>query len=104
MLSLLIIIKKTERLSFNFLLMRAIMENRDDVKSFYEFDDANNEIVFHRHDMPTPWMNYLTNGVFYTMISQAGGNLSWYKSPAIGVSVVMVSLIYQLINKAYSSI
>lgn len=59
------------------------MENRDDVKSFYEFDDANNEIVFHRHDMPTPWMNYLTNGVFYTMISQAGGNLSWYKSPAI---------------------
>ena len=38
------------------------MENRDDVKSFYEFDDANNEIVFHHHDMPTPWMNYLTNG------------------------------------------
>lgn len=59
------------------------MENRDDVKSFYEFDDTNNEIVFHRHDMPTPWMNYLTNGVLYTMISQAGGNLSWYKSPAI---------------------
>ena len=33
--------------------------------------------------MPTPWMNYLTNGTFFTMISQAGGNLSWYKAPGI---------------------
>jgi len=33
--------------------------------------------------MPSPWMNYLTNGEMFTMISQAGGNLSWYKSPQI---------------------
>ena len=51
--------------------------------SFYYFDDKNREIVFKRHDMPTPWMNYLTNGTFFTMISQAGGNLSWYKAPGI---------------------
>ena len=50
-------------------------------QSFYTFDDANKEIVFHRHDMPSPWMNYLTNGTMFTMMSQAGGNLSWYKSP-----------------------
>ena len=59
------------------------MKPRDDKKSFYEFDDVNNEIVFYRHDMPTPWMNYLTNGEFFTMISHAGGNLSWYKSSEI---------------------
>ena len=43
----------------------------------------NREIIFKRHDMPSPWMNYLTNGEMFTMISQAGGNLSWYKSPQI---------------------
>ena len=51
--------------------------------SFYQFDDKNCEIIFKRHDMPSPWMNYLTNGEMFTMISQAGGNLSWYKSPQI---------------------
>lgn len=52
-------------------------------ESFYQFDDTNNEIIFYRHDMPSPWMNYLTNGEFFTMMSQAGGCLSWYKSPQI---------------------
>ena len=52
-------------------------------ETFYRFDDENREIVFLRHDMPSPWMNYLTNGEMFTMISQAGGNLSWYKSPQI---------------------
>ena len=48
-------------------------------KGYYEFDDLNKEVVFKRYDMPSPWMNFLTNGEFFTMISQAGGNLSWYK-------------------------
>ncbi len=30
--------------------------------NFYEFDDKKREIVFKRHDMPSPWMKYLTNG------------------------------------------
>ena len=59
------------------------MDERTNKTSFYEFDDRNKEIVFKRHDMPSPWMNYLTNGKMFTMISQAGGNLSWYKSPQI---------------------
>ncbi len=50
---------------------------------YYHFNDEQKEIVFSRYDMPTPWMNYLTNGEMFTMISQAGGNLSWYKSPQI---------------------
>lgn len=49
--------------------------------SFYRFDDENQEIVFLRNDMPSPWMNYLTNGTFYTMMSHSGGNVSWYKYP-----------------------
>ena len=48
-------------------------------KDYYEFNDSADEVIFHRHDMPSPWINYLTNGVFFTMISQAGGSLSWYK-------------------------
>ncbi len=52
-------------------------------EEYYEFDDKNSEIIFKRHDMPTPWMNYLSNGELFTMISQAGGGLSWYKSPLI---------------------
>ena len=43
---------------------------RDKKESFYEFDDVRKEVVFHRHDMPSPWMNYLNNDEFYTMISQ----------------------------------
>ncbi len=54
-----------------------------DNSKYYEFDDLNKEIVFKRFDMPSPWMNYLSNGTFTTMMSQAGGNLSWYKSPEI---------------------
>ncbi len=50
---------------------------------YYYFDDEKKEIVFLRHDMPSPWMNYLFNGEMFTMISQAGGNLSWYRSPEI---------------------
>ena len=52
-------------------------------QNYYKFNDKDREIVFTRFDMPSPWMNYLTNGTMFTMISQAGGNLSWYKSPEI---------------------
>ncbi len=54
------------------------MENK-----YYHFNDEQKEIVFSRYDMPNPWINYLTNGEMFTMISHAGGNLSWYKSPLI---------------------
>lgn len=53
------------------------------MQNYYHFDDINREVVFDRYDTPSPWMNYLTNGNLFTMMSQAGGNLSWYKSPEI---------------------
>ena len=47
------------------------------------FDDKNKEVIFKRCDTPTPWINYLSNGVFTTMISQSGGGVSFYKTPQI---------------------
>ena len=41
--------------------------------NMYSFNDRKKEIKFDKSNPPTPWMNYLTNGVFTTMISQAGG-------------------------------
>lgn len=52
-------------------------------ESYFSFDDKRREVVFHRHDMPTPWLNYLTNGTLTAMISQAGGGLTFYRSPQI---------------------
>lgn len=59
------------------------MYQKDDPSLFYEFDDDCREVRFLRHDMPTPWMNYLSNGTFTAMISHAGGGVAFYKSPQI---------------------
>ena len=47
----------------------------------YSFN--NREIVIDKYNTPTPWMNYLSNGTFHTMMSQAGGGVAFYKSPQI---------------------
>ena len=49
----------------------------------YRFDDEKREILFDDYRTPTPWMNYLSNGTFHAMISQAGGGVAFYKSPQI---------------------
>ncbi len=49
----------------------------------YNFLDKTREIEILKYDTPTPWMNYLSNGTFHTMISQAGGGVAFYKSPQI---------------------
>jgi len=57
--------------------------DRNNTESYYEFNDEDKEIIIKRYDTPTPWMNYLSNGNFHTMLSQAGGGLAFYKSPQI---------------------
>lgn len=52
-------------------------------EQYYAFRDDIREVEFKRHDTPTPWMNYLSNGTFHTMLSQAGGGVVFYKSPQI---------------------
>ena len=49
----------------------------------YSFNNNKREITFTRYNTPTPWMNYLSNGTFHTMMSQAGGGVAFYKSPQI---------------------
>ncbi len=49
----------------------------------YKFNNDKREITFSRYNTPTPWMNYLSNGTFHTMMSQAGGGVAFYKSPQI---------------------
>jgi len=49
----------------------------------YSFDNEKREISFSQYNTPTPWMNYLSNGTFHTMMSQAGGGVAFYKSPQI---------------------
>lgn len=49
----------------------------------YTFDNERREITFDKYNTPTPWMNYLSNGVFHTMISHCGGGVAFYKSPQI---------------------
>ncbi|MCL6458992.1 MAG: hypothetical protein K6T85_13380 [Gorillibacterium sp.] len=57
--------------------------HRSTLDSYFSFHDDVKEVEFNRHDTPTPWMNYLSNGTFHTMLSQAGGGLAFYKSPQI---------------------
>lgn len=49
----------------------------------YQFHNDKKEIVIDKYNTPTPWMNYLSNGTFHTMMSQAGGGVAFYKSPQI---------------------
>jgi cellobiose phosphorylase len=46
----------------------------------YEFEDAHRAVVIHRHDLPAPWINYLSNGKMHALISQVGGGFAWWKS------------------------
>lgn len=49
----------------------------------YHFHKDRKEITIDKYNTPTPWMNYLSNGTFHTMISQAGGGVAFYRSPQI---------------------
>ena len=64
-------------------LKRGFDPNIINIEKYYNFHDEEKEITFQRYDTPTPWMNYLSNGTFHTMISQAGGGVAFYKSPQI---------------------
>ncbi|MBR1814653.1 MAG: hypothetical protein IJ773_12645 [Lachnospiraceae bacterium] len=47
----------------------------------YVFSDNDREIRFDRFDLPQPWINYLSNGTFHAFVSQAGGGMTWWRSP-----------------------
>ena len=47
----------------------------------YEFLNGGYDVRINRHDLPYPWVNYLTNTRLTAMVSQAGGGFLWYKDP-----------------------
>lgn len=49
----------------------------------YWFEDEKREVHLDDYRTPTPWMNYLSNGTFHAMVSQAGGGVAWHRSPQI---------------------
>ncbi len=59
------------------------IQDRNNMDSYFYFNDTEKEVCFKRHDTPSPWINYLSNGTFHTMLSQAGGGVAFYKSPQI---------------------
>lgn len=50
----------------------------------YRFDDENKAIIIKKHDLPAPWINYLSNGRLNAFVSQAGGACTWLKNASIG--------------------
>lgn len=56
------------------------------------FDDAAKEYVIETPATPLPWINYLGNKDFFSLISNTGGGYSFYKdaklrpSPATGIT------------------
>ncbi|MBQ5977526.1 MAG: hypothetical protein IJL51_05275 [Oscillospiraceae bacterium] len=49
----------------------------------YTFHDEQREIRFDRFDLPSPWINYLSNGRMHAFVSQAGGGMTWWLTPML---------------------
>lgn len=43
----------------------------------YIFDDEKRSIKINRLDLPSPWINYISNGNLHGFVSQAGGGMLW---------------------------
>ena len=46
------------------------------------FDSSTHEFVITSQVTPRPWINYLSNGEYCAIISQAAGGFSFYLDPA----------------------
>ncbi len=46
----------------------------------YRFKDSERKIAFPCHDLPQPWINYLSNGKLHAFVSQAGGGMLWWRT------------------------
>lgn len=56
-----------------------MMESKENLP--YRFLDRERKITFSRHDLPAPWINYLSNGRMHAFVSQAGGGMCWWRTP-----------------------
>ena len=47
----------------------------------YVFHDAEKSISINRTDLPSPWINYISNGSLHGFVSQVGGGTLWLENP-----------------------
>ena len=52
------------------------------VQEDYVFDDRQPSLTIFRHDLPSPWINYLSNGRLHAFVSQAAGGFLWWQHPS----------------------
>ncbi len=48
----------------------------------YIFNDAEKYIQINKTDLPTPWINYISNGHMHGFVSHVGGGTLWLENPA----------------------
>lgn len=48
----------------------------------YKFNDNEKSISIKKTDLPSPWINYLSNGHMHAFVSQCGGGLLWLENSA----------------------
>ena len=51
------------------------------MKQYGHYDDASREYVITDPATPWPWINYLGNEDFFSLISQSAGGYSFYRDP-----------------------
>jgi cellobiose phosphorylase len=62
------------------------------------FDDKNREYVITRPQTPWPWINYLGNDDFFSLVSNTGGGYSFLKTrvsgglPASGTTMFLLTI------------
>jgi len=47
----------------------------------YRFNDATRSISIFDPALPSPWINYLSNGSLHAFVSQVGGSSLWWRTP-----------------------
>jgi len=52
--------------------------------SAYAFDDDQKAITIKKFDLPSPWINYLSNGNLHAFVSQAAGGFLWWQDAMKG--------------------
>lgn len=48
----------------------------------YRFNDEEKSISIKKTDLPSPWINYLSNGHMHAFVSQCGGGFLWLENAA----------------------
>ena len=61
-------------------------------KKYGHFDDANREYVITDPKTPWPWINYLGNEDFFSLISNTAGGYSFYKDASSVASHAIVTM------------